>query len=174
MKAIHLETNSEFNVVNIMGEKVHLRSFLTGKDKKVDYNLFKSDYRLAEDNEEVLPIIPNPLDEIQEAKERATEVMREAEESMKKPETTIIRIDFTEKKEKQPKEKKESTKEPKEPKAKKVSTGTATSLKDICDELKVDPTKARRILRKSDIEKPGGSWEWEDPQVIAKIKALLK
>lgn len=195
MKAIHLETNSEFNVVNIMGEKVHLRSFLTGKDKKVDYNLFKSEYRLADDNEEVLPTIPEPIDEIKEAKERALEIIKEAEESMKKPETSTIRLDFTKNIEWKPvcnikdcehykgcsnwecsryeepkaKVKKETTSKPK-----RASTGTAISLKDICDELKVDPTKARRVLRKSDIDKPGGNWEWEDPQVIAKIKALLK
>lgn len=47
-------------------------------------------------------------------------------------------------------------------------------LKKICAELDIDPKDARRALRSSKIEKPGGRWEWPKDQVDAVKEAIKK
>lgn len=69
-----------------------------------------------------------------------------------------------------PRKKKEPT-EKKAPKKGKRDTGSV-SLKDICSELGIDPSKARRILRKKLDNQ--GRWEWSDPEIIKKVKNILK
>ena len=52
--------------------------------------------------------------------------------------------------------------------------GDTISLKEICGEMDVDPKDARKKLRKSDIAKPSGRWEWPvDHADVAKIRELL-
>ena len=63
--------------------------------------------------------------------------------------------------------KKPSTKAPKA-----AHTDGATTLRDICAELKIDPSEARKTLRAGGERAPGGRWEWPAADV-AKIKALL-
>lgn len=57
------------------------------------------------------------------------------------------------------------------PKAAKTSTGA--SLADLCTELGIEGSAARKVLRKEQIEKPGDRWEWTDPEAAQKIKDLL-
>lgn len=40
-------------------------------------------------------------------------------------------------------------------------TSVLTTLKDLCFNLNIDDKKARRILRGSNITKPGKTWTWE-------------
>jgi len=56
----------------------------------------------------------------------------------------------------------------------KLEAGTACSLADICIELSVDPTEARKLLRTSGVEKPGARWEWELPSDVNEIRELLR
>lgn len=57
-----------------------------------------------------------------------------------------------------------------QPKKKPKKSGPIT-LKDICSELGIEPTKARRILRNNKIEKPSEGWVWD--KVPAEVKRLL-
>jgi hypothetical protein len=46
-------------------------------------------------------------------------------------------------------------------------------LSDICKDLELDPSKARKILRESGVDKPGKSWSW-DKKPIKVVNILLK
>lgn len=48
------------------------------------------------------------------------------------------------------------------------------TLQTLCAELGIDPTAARKYLRQSKAEKPGGRWEWPSAEAAASIKALLE
>ncbi|QGF20053.1 hypothetical protein CPAS15_0002 [Clostridium phage CPAS-15] len=50
------------------------------------------------------------------------------------------------------------------------------TLKDLCELIELDPRKARSILRKNNIEKPGKQWEWEQgmPKDIYDLLINLK
>ena len=56
----------------------------------------------------------------------------------------------------------------------KLDAGTACSLADICIELSVDPTEARKLLRANKVEKPGSRWEWELPSDVEEIRTMLR
>ncbi len=47
------------------------------------------------------------------------------------------------------------------------------SLATLCQELKMDPAEARKILRSKKIEKPGGKWEWPTAEAAASIRTAL-
>lgn len=69
---------------------------------------------------------------------------------------------------------KKSTKVKGESKPRTPVEGMVT-LAAICEELGVESRIARRKLRGSDIEKPAGSWAWEEgSKEIQKVKDLLK
>lgn len=54
------------------------------------------------------------------------------------------------------------------------STGTEpTTLKGICEELNITPSRARAKLRKANIQKPEPGWQWSDPSEVEKIKSIL-
>lgn len=165
MKAIHKKTNSEHKVVEIIGDRVVLESLATGKTKRLDYGLFKEQYQLVEGKVEVPKSPPTVEEEIEEAKERAEEVLSEGKQ---KP-STIVRIPLGE--EEPPKQKpKTSSQKP----AKAPQKGATVTLKEICQELNMDPAKARRTLRKAEDIGKQGKWEWSDPKEISRVKSLLK
>ena len=58
-------------------------------------------------------------------------------------------------------------------KRKKSSGNGATSLADICLELGIEPSKARKLLR-GKVDKPGERWEWTDQKQIEKIRGILR
>ena len=61
------------------------------------------------------------------------------------------------------------------PSKKAQSTGGGYSLADLCKELGIDPSDARKTLRNKKIEKPQGRWEWANPESADHIrKALTK
>lgn len=64
------------------------------------------------------------------------------------------------------------TKEP-APSSKSSATMVVVTLATLCDELKIDSKKARRILRDSDIKKTGKSWECKTQTQYNEMKALL-
>lgn len=60
------------------------------------------------------------------------------------------------------------------PKAVVHSTGIEpTTLKGICEELNITPSRARAKLRKANIQKPESGWKWSDPSEVEKIKSIL-
>jgi hypothetical protein len=61
-----------------------------------------------------------------------------------------------------------SSKEPKAPK-----TAGGYSLGQLCAEIKMDPSEARKILRTAKIEKPGGKWEWPNAEAAMHIRMAL-
>lgn len=73
----------------------------------------------------------------------------------------------------EPKKKKETKK--KEEEKSQPATGDMVTLKEICEELGIDPRKARVKLRKvKDVPKPHGSWKWDNQDDINTIKGMLK
>lgn len=48
------------------------------------------------------------------------------------------------------------------------------SLQTLCEELKLDPTEARKALRAAKAEKPGGRWEWPNAEAAAAVRAILE
>ena len=68
--------------------------------------------------------------------------------------------------------------EPKKKAEPKIDDDNLVTLKDLIIEAKIKGTKARRILRNSDIERPFSSrWEWDQTlhaDIIQQVKDLLK
>lgn len=56
----------------------------------------------------------------------------------------------------------------------KSSGGGGYSLATLCEELKMDPAEARKILRNKKIEKPGGKWEWPNAAAAASVRTALE
>ncbi len=61
---------------------------------------------------------------------------------------------------------------PSESPARVTATGGGISLGDLCKELSVEPSLARRILRKG-MEKPGGSWTFS-PADAERARELIR
>lgn len=59
-------------------------------------------------------------------------------------------------------------KKPTEPK----SAGTVISLSDLCAELGIEPSVARKKLR-GKVEKPGGRWEWANQGDVDVVRGFL-
>lgn len=55
----------------------------------------------------------------------------------------------------------------------KPSGGGGYSLATLCEELKMDPSEARKILRGKKIEKPGGKWEWPNAEAALSVRKAL-
>lgn len=53
-----------------------------------------------------------------------------------------------------------------------TKTGSAVSLAELCAELGLEPTVARKKLR-GKIEKPGARWEWTDETEIERVRGYL-
>lgn len=69
----------------------------------------------------------------------------------------------------------EKKKRRKKAKGQPVIEGPVVTLKDIAFDHNMSPKDLRRILRRSDIKRPGGRWEWpEASKEVKKIKKLLK
>ena len=164
--AIHKATGLEYSVSELGVDKVTLYCIQSGNMKVVQYKTFKQQYKLTEGKDiRIVQVPASSREEKKESQIRADEVIKEIQN---------LGEDDEEEAPKAVKGTKADPK-PKEPKVKKTKGPTgAVSLKDICEKLKVDPSKARRILRKHKVDKPGGSWEWTDQQQISKIESLLK
>jgi len=68
---------------------------------------------------------------------------------------------------KPPSESKEKKKRRKIAKGEEVVDGPVATLKEIAYEHGLTPKELRRIIRKRDIDKPGGRWEWPADSKIA-------
>lgn len=62
---------------------------------------------------------------------------------------------------------------PKEPRTRKEPSAGGYSLAQLCAELKLDPTEARKTLRSKKIEKPGARWEWVNAEAAAAVRKAL-
>lgn len=51
--------------------------------------------------------------------------------------------------------------------------GGGYSLAQLCAELGIDPSEARKTLRGAKIEKPGGKWEWPNAEAAASVRKAL-
>lgn len=61
----------------------------------------------------------------------------------------------------------------KSPRTKKESTGEYT-LADLCGEIGMDPTKARKLLRAKWKKPPEGTWKWPNKEAAKAIRRFLK
>lgn len=62
-----------------------------------------------------------------------------------------------------------------EKKARNSPIGGGYTLAQMCQELGIDPSDARKMLRNKKIEKPQGKWEWTNPEAAESVrKALIK
>lgn len=58
--------------------------------------------------------------------------------------------------------------------AKKVkSIGAGYTLSQMCSELNMDPSEARKTLRNKGIEKPQGKWEWPNREAAEAVRKVL-
>jgi len=48
------------------------------------------------------------------------------------------------------------------------------TLKDLCSELGISPTVARKVLRSKGMTAPEGGWRWPSPEAAKDIKEILK
>lgn len=83
-----------------------------------------------------------------------------ARESEVFTEPLIIRIDFSGEKAEVAKGSKPSKK--------------GVTLQELCTEVGIDSTRARRILRSSKVDKPGESWTWPEGPQLREVRDLLK
>jgi hypothetical protein len=154
MKAIHKHTKSEHLIKEMIGDRIHLINLRTGELKVLPYPLFKKLYTLTDEEPQIPEFQVNLSVEVDEASTMAKEVSYEATKIKKR---NRVRI---------PSER---------PKKKtKPNRGSIITLKELCTELGLEPSKARKLLRKANIEKPGASWEWNNKEDIQRIKTLLK
>ena len=163
MKVMEKLTGSLYEIAE-MGMTIILCDPITGQKLEMGHRTFKKSYTFI-DEESLAITKPSLEDELEMADRKVKEIITGVEESQKP--STSVRIDFTVKERNEKKQNKEKSKKQKD-------LSTATSLKDICDSLKIDCSKARKILRNKKVDKPGGSWEWQDPKAIEKIKELLR
>lgn len=69
----------------------------------------------------------------------------------------------------------EKRKRRKKAKGQPVIEGPTITIKELAYDYGMNPKELRRLLRKSDIEKPSGRWEWpKDSKTVKKIKKLIK
>lgn len=61
----------------------------------------------------------------------------------------------------------------KPPKPAKDPSAGGYSLAQLCEELKLDPSEARKTLRTKKIEKPGARWEWANAEAAAAVRKAL-
>jgi len=72
-------------------------------------------------------------------------------------------------------EPKRARKGPSEAKAKpQGASGSGYTLQELCTELGIEPTEARKYLRQQKAEKPGGRWEWPSAEAAASIRSMLE
>lgn len=173
MKVLEKDTKKKFNIVHIKADMMTLEDPKTKTTVEVKYNKFKKDYDLVNEKD-----IPTVEEEMEKAKEAAKMVKKKAEKKL--AEKKEVKVSAPEEQKATKKGKKEVTKEniaPKkeEPKKDKKEHVTITTLQDICKSLGIDPAKARKKLRGSDIAKPEGGWEWPtaNDKDIRKVIQLL-
>lgn len=169
MKAIHKQTNQEYNVEEVIAETVILKN-REGIERRIGYDLFKSQYQLSEGHLSHQKTPGGARELAQEVLIECSEITQEQKAKSKK---SSRRGEETKPKSKKSSNKKSSNKKSSK-KENSEETKATTTLKDICGELGITPSAARRILRKEGVEKPGNSWSWTSPTDIAKIKGLLK
>lgn len=68
---------------------------------------------------------------------------------------------------------KPKTKVEKPLRTKKESTGEYT-LVDLCEEIGMDPAKARKLLRSKGKKPPEGTWKWPNKEAAKSIRRFLK
>jgi len=69
---------------------------------------------------------------------------------------------------------KEKRRERKAARGQEVLTGPTVTLKDLAFDHEIAGKELRRLLRRSNIEKPGGRWEWakDDPAVETIVELI--
>lgn len=120
-------------------------------------------------------------EEIKFAKSREKEIAMEIKQVIKTSIDTsgnIVHLpDLSVKAKKKRKEREKTNKvkvKQKSPTSKKEKTNLEYTLEKMCLELKIDSSKARTILRKLKIDKPGSRWEWEQLSQYNTIKKQIQ
>ena len=62
----------------------------------------------------------------------------------------------------------------KAPKALSAPAKDRYTLKDLCMEIGMEPSQARRLLRSSGQKTPSGGWVWDSPKEVEGVKRFLK
>lgn len=136
----------------------HLK-FISHKSKE-EHTMAKLEDRLEDLKTDLNEGIAEPEATTEEKPARKRRGKKEGDSSM----TKAAKEEKGPKKEKVVKEKKEKVV---------VEKAEVVSLAQIADEMGTTPAELRKFLRKSDIAKPDGRWEWEPGHPdIEKVKAL--
>jgi len=70
---------------------------------------------------------------------------------------------------------KEKRKARKAAKGEKVITGPSVTVKELAFDYEMDAKELRRLLRRNDVERPGGRWEWpKEGKALRKILKIIK
>lgn len=195
MKVKNINTGKEYIVVNKEDHSIAWPKSIRllevkgkGATKTIPLSTFKKHF------EEILDSDLSPKEEAKRAKALVGHIKEEIEEQGINPDKTDskdnIRNKAKDKLEKKEKKKNDQiekqkkhfdrkenhkpapTKAPAAPQGKDIIT-----LKEICTQLGIEDSKARKILRKSGIEQPFNRWEWDKKQhkaIIEKVTKLLK
>jgi len=150
MKAIHVNSGKVYSVESIMSGQVKLRSAKTGATRTISYESFEQLYVLRDNDEVEIGVLTQKKESV-EARKLASEVLSEVPDENPQPRT------------RKPRTKKPQDPQPQE---KEVGQSGTITLKQLCDQHNINPSKARRILRKHHIAKP---YEWDDPKDILKL-----
>lgn len=158
----------DYDILRISRKKewANTKAVITNRD------LFEADDDRAKVN---MHKVVNPQ---KEALERADTIIKGINFAIKGKEDLVVPKPHRNKDVITHKEVKETRKIKKTPPKPLMPDGPVITLKDICEELGIDPSKARRILRKHEDEvKVTGKWEWnteEHMDIISKVKDLIK
>lgn len=55
-----------------------------------------------------------------------------------------------------------------------AAAGEGYTIQELCKEIGIEPTEARKILRAQKVQKPGGRWAWADKKAAAPIKKIIE
>ena len=152
MKSVHKKTGNEFHKETVLGDTVTLKDVATGNIKRVSLSLYRKEYKEVKGTPKG--------NEKQEVEQRAQEVLKEAQKGAPK-------IPSKDRKKSNDSNTRGTSKEDK------AETSEGTTLDDICSEIGMKPNRARQILRKNNIKKPGKSWTWKTKKDVDKIRKVL-
>jgi len=158
MKAVNKKTGNEYEVEMSGQGNVSLKCLESNQVRRVEYSTFKREFNLVDQEVEVNRATESVEQELKTVDQLVDDILGSCNEP-----DTVITLDFSEKPKTNPRKKSE----------KKVESSGLTTLKDICEELGVNPTKARRVLRKTIGKPESGKWEFDETNA-EKVKSLLR
>lgn len=134
-------------------------------------------YRIWMDRETSFDLVPYKYDFVKAVRlyhestlRRTPEAEREMRQVLGMPlDTNLDDLRITGQGEVEVKPRERKPREQREPKE-----AAGYTLQELCAELKLDPTEARKALRAAKVEKPGARWEWATKEAATAVRAVLE